>query len=98
MRIQELGDFPALGTGTLPGMISHKLRNRKHQGSPKGSEGKESAWSAGDPGSTPGLGRSRGGGNGYPLQNSCLENPIDGGAWRAAIHGVVKESESDTTE
>ena len=43
----------------------------------------------------PGLGRSPGEGNGYPLQYSCLENSTDRGAWRATVHGV---SESDTTE
>ena len=37
-----------------------------------------------------GLGRSPGGGNGNPLQYSCLENPRDRGAWRATVHGVVK--------
>ena len=50
-------------------------------GSPAGSDGKESACNAGDPGSIPGLGRSPGEGNGNPLQYSCLENPMDGGAW-----------------
>ena len=35
-------------------------------------------------------GRSPGGGHGNPLQYSCLENPMDGGAWRAAVHGVTK--------
>ena len=50
-------------------------------------EGKESACSAGDPGSVPGWGRSPGGGNGNPLQDSCLENPMDRGAWRATVHG-----------
>ena len=48
---------------------------------PGGSGGKASAYSAGDPGSIPGLGRSPGEGNGNPLQYSCLENPMDGGAW-----------------
>ena len=43
-----------------------------------------------------GLGRSLGGGNSNPLQYSCLENPMDGGAWWAAVHGVP--TESDTTE
>ena len=43
---------------------------------PGGSEGKASAYNAGDPGSIPGLGRSPGEGNGNPLQYSCLENPI----------------------
>ena len=48
---------------------------------PGGSDGQASAYSAGDPGSIPGLGRSPGEGNGNPLQYSCLENPMDGGAW-----------------
>ena len=47
---------------------------------PGGSDGKASAYSVGDPGSIPGSGRS-GEGNGNPLQCSCLENPMDGGAW-----------------
>ena len=51
---------------------------------------KASAYKAGDLGSTPGLGRSPGEGNGTPLQYSCLENPMDGGAWYAAVHGVAK--------
>ena len=50
-------------------------------GVPGGSDGKASACNAGDPGSIPGLGRSPGEGNGNPLQHSCLENPMDGGAW-----------------
>ena len=50
-------------------------------GFPGGSDGKESACSVGDPGLIPGLGRSPGEGNGYPLQYSCLENFIDRGAW-----------------
>ena len=44
----------------------------------------------GDPGSIPELGRSPGEGNGNPLQYSCLDNPMDGGAWRAIVHGVTK--------
>ena len=47
---------------------------------PGGSEGKASAYNAGDQGSIPGWGRSSGEGNGTPLQHSCLENPMDGGA------------------
>ena len=43
-----------------------------------------------DAGSIPGLGRSPRGGHGNPLQYSCLENPMDRGAWRATIHGVAK--------
>ena len=44
----------------------------------------------GDAGSTPGSGRSPGGGHGNPFQYSCLENPMDRGAWRAVVHGVAK--------
>ena len=44
----------------------------------------------GDVGSIPGSGRSPGVGNGNPLQNSCLENPMDKGAWQATAHGVTK--------
>ena len=50
-------------------------------GFPGGSDGKASACKPGDLGSVPGLGRSLGGGNGNPLQSSCLENPMDGEAW-----------------
>ena len=48
---------------------------------PGGLDGKASAYNAGDPGSIPGLGRSPGEGNGNPLQYSCLDNPMNGGAW-----------------
>ena len=57
---------------------------------PGGLEGKETACNAGDLGSIPGLGRSLGEGNGYPLQYSCLENLMDRGAWWATVHGVRK--------
>ena len=59
-------------------------------GFPGGLEGKVSTCNAGDPGSIPESGRSPGEGNGNPLQYSCLENPMDGGAWEAAVHGVTK--------
>ena len=55
-----------------------------------GSDGKDSAFSAGDLDSIPRWGRSPGEGNGYPLQYSCLENSMDRGAWRATVHGVTK--------
>ena len=64
--------------------------------------GKESACNSGHMGSIPGLERSPGGGNGNPLQYSCLGNPMDGGAWWATVHevawwatvhGVTKESD-----
>ena len=55
-----------------------------------GSDSKESAHNAGDPGLILGSGRSPGGGNGNPLQYSCLENPMDRGACQAIVHGVTK--------
>ena len=58
-----------------------------------GSLGKESTCNAGDVGLIPGLGRLPRGRHGSPLQDSCLENPMDRGAWRAAVHGVT-ESET----
>ena len=63
---------------------------------PSGSDSKESACSAGDLGSFPGLGRSPGEVNGNILQYSCLENSMDRGAWWATVHGVAKSR--DTTE
>ena len=57
------------------------------------SAGKESTCSAGDTGdadSIPGLGRSPGGGNGNPLQHSCLENPMDKGVWQITVQRVTK--------
>ena len=62
---------------------------------PGGSDGKESACSAGDLSLSPGLGRSPGEGHGNPLQYSCLENPTDRETWQAAVPGVA---ELDMTE
>ena len=64
-------------------------------GCPGGPAGKESTCNAGDLGLIPGLGRSPGEGNGYPLQCSGLENPMNRGACRGTVHGVA---ELDTTE
>ena len=61
-----------------------------HCGFPHSSVGKESACNAGNLGSAPGLGGSPGEGNGNPLQYSCLENPMDRGAWRATVHRVAR--------
>ena len=72
---------------------SHTIfsENIYHQlGFPGGSEVKASACNVGDLGSIPGSGRSPGEGNGNPLQYSCLENPMDGGAWWATVHRVAK--------
>ena len=57
---------------------------------PGGSEGKASACNVGDPGSVPGLGRSPEEGNGSSLHYSCLENPMNGGAWWSTVHRAVK--------
>ena len=57
---------------------------------PGGSDSKASAYNAGDRVSIPGWGRCPGEGNGTPLQYSCLENPMDGGAWQATVPGVAK--------
>ena len=65
-------------------------------GFPHGSDGKESACNAGNLGSIPGLGRSPGERQGYPVQSSCLENPMDRGAWWG--YNPQGRKELDTTE
>ena len=67
----------------------YNILNKYRFGFP-GKDGKESACNAGDLGLIPGLGRSPGEGNGYPLQYSGLENFMDRGAWQATVHGVAK--------
>ena len=57
---------------------------------PCSSDSKEFAHNVGDLGSVPGSGRSPGEGNGNPLQYSCLENPMDRGAWWATVHGIAE--------
>ena len=59
-------------------------------GFPGGPAGKESTFNAGDGSSVPGLGRSPGETNGYPLQYFYLENPMDRGAWQTTVHGVAE--------
>ena len=59
-------------------------------GAPDGPDGEEYACNAGDPGLIPGLGRSPGEGNGYPIQYSQLENSMDRGAWWATVLGVAE--------
>ena len=63
---------------------------KKKKGLPSSSMSYEPACNAEDLGSIPGLERSPGVGNGNPLQSSCLENPMDRGAWGATVHGVTK--------
>ena len=74
-------------------IMKHIVRNYvyvPHQGFPGCSEVKASAWNAGDTGSIPGWGRSPGEENGNPFQYCCLENPMEGRAWWATVHGVAK--------
>ena len=80
--VQSLGweDPPEKGQATTPVFLGFHY----------GQADKESACNAGDLGLIPGLGRSPGEGNGYPLQYSRLENSTDGGAWWATVHGVTK--------
>ena len=73
-----------------------EVRPKTRKVFPCGSAGKESGFNAGDLDLIPGLGRSPGKGKGYLLQYSGLENPMEREAWRAAVHGVTKES--DMTE
>ena len=61
-----------------------------HMGFPGGSDGKESACNTKDLGSIPGSGRPLGERNGNPFWYSCLEDPMDRGAWWAIVHGVAK--------
>ena len=75
---EESGRVRASGQGSQPASF------------PGSSNSKESVCNPGDPGSIPGLGRFPGGGHGNLLQHPCLENPMDRGAWWAAVHGVPK--------
>ena len=61
-----------------------------YMGFPHSSVGKSSAYNAGGPGSIPGLRRSPGEGNGNPLRYSCLENPMDRGAWQATVLWITR--------
>ena len=79
------------GVRDLPMTVAYRMRSERTWACfPGSSDGKKSPYDAGDPGLIPGLGRSPGEGNGYPLQYSYLENPTDTGAWQAAVLGVTK--------
>ena len=73
--------------------IYYYYRLCHRMGFPCDSKGKETACNVGDESSIPGLGTSPGEENGNPLQYSCLENPMDRGAWLAITHRVAKESD-----
>ena len=88
---EALSKDQGIRSGPIPG----NLHPFPKMGFPGGSDNKESTCNVGDLGSIPVCGRSLGGGNGNPFQDSCLENSMDRGAWRAIVHGVT---ESDTTE
>ena len=66
------------------------IRSLYKKGFSDDSDGKESACSAGDVSSIPGLGRYPGEGNDNPFQYPCLEDSMDEGAWQATVHGVAK--------
>ena len=70
-------------------LLDSRLESCRLESSLGGSVGKESACKVGDPGLIPGSGRSPGEENGNPLQDSCLENAMDRGAWRATVHEVA---------
>jgi len=74
--------------------LFYGLLNTKKSGLPRWLSGKKSTCQSGDPGLIPGLGRSPEEGNGNLLWYSCLENPMDRGAWWATVHAVA---ESDMT-
>ena len=89
---------PCIGS-TVSQPLDHQRRSQHphslitpslRPGFPGGSDGKESACNAGDECLIPGSGICPGEGNGNLLQYSCLENPMDRGAWQAAVHGVAK--------
>ena len=67
-------------------------------GFPHSSVGKSAACNAGDLGLIPGSGRSAGEGNGHPLRHSCLENPMDRGAWQATVHGIAGDGHDLATK
>ena len=86
-KVREIEVRPGRAREVTKGLLRRVLINL---GLPRSSDGKESTCNEGDPGSIPGSRRFPGEGNGNPLQYSCLENPMDRGAWYSTIHGVAK--------
>jgi len=89
-----VNDHPVSPVINEKNYTQHKRKNLyghvSWRGLPHWLRGKESACDAGDASLIPGSGGSPGGGHGSPLQCSCLENPMDRGAWLATVHGVTK--------
>ena len=87
-----LSDFTSLSLHLMSSETwpSYWVEETKENNLPRWFSGKESTCKAADLGLIPGSGRSPGGGNGKPLQYSCLGNPTDRGAWGATVHGVAK--------
>ena len=86
-KVREIEVRPGRAREVTKGLLRRVLINL---GLPHSSDGKESTCNEGDPGSIPGSRRFPGEGNGNPLQYSCLENPMDRGAWYSTVHGVAK--------
>ena len=95
-NVGGLDSIPSGGTKiphsccTMGTKNKQKTLPRLFLGFPDDSDGKGSACNMGDLSLIPGWGRFRGEGNGYPFQYSCLENPMDRGAWWPTVHGVAK--------
>ena len=89
--VLEKAEEPEIKLPTFAGSWKKQESSRKTSISIRacGSDSKESAYNARDLGLIPGLGRSPGEGNGSPLEYSCLEDPMDIGAWQATVHGVT---------
>ena len=93
------GSLPGRGTNIPQGVQCGQKKKKKRKrtwcycsilGFPGGSDGKESAWNAGDPGLIPGSGRSPGEGNDYQIQYFCLGNAMNSGACQATVHGLAE--------
>ena len=92
MKAKRWSHLPILKNSLLTKLffcLQYKVLSTIILGFPGGSDSKKSACNAGDLGSTPELGRSPGEANSNPLQYSCLENPMDRGAWWTTVHGVA---------
>ena len=86
----DRGAWQSMGSQWVGHNWAIEHTHKRGKGFPGGSLGKELACNAGDAGLIPESGWSPGGGHGNPLQYSCLENPVDRGAWWATVHSVTK--------